>query len=262
MENGIPEINNTILKNEIAAFSKDPNTENSVSLLHCMHQSLVFVPGKIEADGSVTPNGQKNIRFTPTMIKNKNGINYFPVLTSRDEAPIIKGKKIGGLTIPFKTACDMTDKRTDCNAIMINPFSDKFIVPEHMYKNVLRIGAASSPLHEKRIMKGENVMFFGPEQGDSSIKDKAKKAFIEYPCILKAYFTRMIQGGQMSYLFIMETENDFIDYRDMFAELAKKIGTKDLRLPLTFALKNTFVNIEGNEKIKLIYTKNTGDTIR
>ncbi|MBE6632503.1 MAG: enhanced serine sensitivity protein SseB [Ruminococcaceae bacterium] len=249
----IKELNNSILKTEIEAFKADKSRDGLLSLMHCLKCSAVFVPGKVEATDDPENNGRKKLRLTPSVLREKNGEAFMPVLTSRNEAPVIGGRKISGLALPFDSVCKITKGHGECNKIIVNPFTDRLTVSENMIDNLLKMGRKEPSLREVMLKAGEKVSFSSPKEEDTTLEKRACAAFPKFPQIEKAYLTRMTSKGETCYMFILDTKDE--DIKAALPLLAKELSDPSLKFGISLSSVKAFAPFMNNCNIKFIYEK-------
>lgn len=253
-ENGqLKEFDNKILKSEIKAFKEDGSRDGLLSLLHCLKCSAVFVPGKVEPNTETENSGEKKLKFTPSVMREKNGAPFIPILTSRDEAPVIAGRKISGLALPFDSVCKMVADHAECDLLIINPFTDRLRVSKKMTETVMKMGTKVPTARLVKLEAGEKIAFISLTEEDAYLEEKARKYFETVPAVSKVYLTKMTSKDGTCYMFIIDMEEG--EYDTLIPAFAKNLSEPRLKHGLSFASVKAFFPYLENENIKTIYEK-------
>lgn len=131
-----PELHNEKLEEEMKTFAGEQSKEQMLKILQGLSGAIImqpalFPPGtdpmelKKIAEGGVS---NSKIRPRPVILKNKDGNNFYPVFTSKEQIP--DGQKYPALLfLPFME-CVKLAKKSEANlkGIVVNPFTTNLVI--------------------------------------------------------------------------------------------------------------------------------------
>ena len=138
-----------ILVSLIEKYNKEDN-ENSKNnfrgVLRCLRDSTVIVPLNVKlsdediekiknSNGRYFVSISNDINIAADIIESNDGDKYFPVFSQKAQIPIKYGKNFNLLPIEFTTVIELA-KTHDVKGIVVDPFTENFIVPSDIYDAV------------------------------------------------------------------------------------------------------------------------------
>lgn len=123
----------------IKDFLVNKTEENLKTLMSCLRSSDVFISVEVQFSeedrkmfAGMNP-GDKispkdKVKINPGIIRTKEGKVYFPVFTMKEKIPEDRMKNASVMKIPFTECIKMTMAGKDTEAMVVNPFSDNFLL--------------------------------------------------------------------------------------------------------------------------------------
>jgi len=90
-----------------------------------------------KAGDTVTPGGA--IRMQPDMLKNDSGELFFPAFTMKEETPENYRNNFSWITMDFMNCVHSACQNENCAGVVINGFSEPFVVNRALMKLMLEI---------------------------------------------------------------------------------------------------------------------------
>ena len=130
--------NGDVLCALIVRFMKNRNEQNMISLLSCLRDSNVFMPGEVAvsgkgiiADQPIYPAVQ-NVVIKPKMMKAVDGYYYVPLFSREINAKAGKLKNFSLVNLPYLKCVDMLEQLDNCSRFVIDPFLYNFVLTENL----------------------------------------------------------------------------------------------------------------------------------
>lgn len=165
------------------------------------------------------------IRMKPDYLT-KDGKLFFPVFTSKEETPEQYRNNFSWMQLPFLQCAKMTLANADLSAVVINAFTKNLVLNREALQLLLECGVQDRVLEKGTVVQLEPV---GPE-GDS-VK-KAAVRFLRQTAARRAYFAKMTDKGEKSYLFAVDTGN--LEPRAFFEKMHAAVMPARPKLPVDY----------------------------
>ena len=138
------------VKDLIAEFKKTQDKRALFALIVSLMDAMVCVPMTVtlsEADtdqflhakAGDTVQTQSAIRMRPDFLKDGEGNAFFPAFTDREETEEGYRNSFSWITMPFLDCCRNVAPLQDCCGIVINGFSDPFVVDQKLIALILQL---------------------------------------------------------------------------------------------------------------------------
>lgn len=210
----------------INAFRANQNNDTYKAVLEVLFPSSLIIP-MTPVEGSENKE-EKTMRFSPSLVKSPDGELMFPAFSDKSQIPAEHEKKFSPVTMPFGAACGLAAKIPDCDKIIVNPFTNPFVVGKELIENTAKAAA------EQGEKNRQTVEFSTPEPETRAAADKIAGWFKKQPEIKQAYFSKMKQQNKVSYVFIIDcpqTEQKAVFERTIEYFKAEKIALPIALLP-------------------------------
>jgi hypothetical protein len=239
-----PEINNQHITELIDKFYENQNNDSFKNVIDAILPATLLVP-MVPVPGD--ENSDKK-QFRPGLITNQKNEKFFPAFTERSQVPDDYASKFTLVAVPFAACCDLTTKVPECEKLLVNPFTKQFIINANLAGAVVK---ASQQQSQKR--KGM-IEFTTPEPETESLVKTVVKRFEDVPEIQKAYFSKMKNQDQISYVFIIDCPAD--KCQELFPQIIDYIKSEKIEQPVTLMLYEQLKKVADESKhITQVYSK-------
>lgn len=143
-------------------FHSNRNTDTLRGLIAVLMNAQVSVPMTVsmedtdvekflhaKAGDTVTTDGA--IRMKPDMLKNGDGELFFPAFTLTEEAPENYQNAFSWITMDFMNCVHNAYHKESCSGVVINGFSEPFVVTRPMMKLMLELAEGKKKAEDKAV---------------------------------------------------------------------------------------------------------------
>ena len=131
-----------VLKSLIEQFENDRTKQKLISVLHCLRDSFVWIPGTLQmsnADAEKFQNSQvgdtvtpdEDMKFEPDILQNGE-YKFYPVFSSIEEMGEY-GNNFSKVEKHFFEAMSYANAKKETIGIVVNAFSMPFVVPKEWF---------------------------------------------------------------------------------------------------------------------------------
>jgi hypothetical protein len=230
------------IKTLIALHHQSQTKESFLEAVRCLCKSKVWVPMAIQMspeDVARMKNAKKGekvqpkqqVRMRPDLLKTPDGKLFFPVFSSKEEAPADYRKRFSWAQLPFMECGKQMLKFPNVHALIVNAFSKNLIVSEEIMKLVL----SNTP--EVRVLKKGAKINLKPlnENGkDEQLRLRAVEFFQSKREIHKAYLSRVENDGVDRYMFVIDAPG--AQPQRLFSEMHAAMRTVNPELAVDYAM--------------------------
>ena len=93
---------------------------------------------------------EDEMRMKPDILKNESGNFYFPVFSTKDEAPESYSNNFSWMNLPFVQCCNLVKNHADTNEIIINAYSNSLIIKQELIDIVMKDSQSQSNVSNDR----------------------------------------------------------------------------------------------------------------
>lgn len=242
--NAAAQMHNLEIAKLIEKFHDNQNNDTFKVVFDALLPSVLLVPmAPVPNDGKTD-----NMQFRPGIITNQDGEKFFPVFSDKFQIPEDYGKKFSMVALPFAACCDLATKIPECQKMLINPFTKQFII------NANLAGAVAKTARQQQDKRKTIVEFSTPEPETASLVEDVVKWFETVPEIEKAYFSKMKNQNNVSYVFIIDCPEE--KGKELFPQLIEHIKATGTKMPVTLMLYKHLKEAADNSKhINQVYSK-------
>lgn len=226
----IKPVSNPDLKKCIDDLKLGSNSEKQLNFIKSLEKAQLLAPTKFEVELT-----KKNNEVVPSvksdqvhfyLINTNDEKTFFPAFTdlemagqfqltqSADEVPQMVVQTIGQYDRL------LSDSKTKAIGIIINPGVDNMVVPSELVRQLVR----PMPPQEVQVHISEPTVY--PTQLVNEMYDWAKA----HPSIQKVWLKQKLEGARLSFLFILEDQQQdrqlLTDFCYQAAEFAKKVNVE------------------------------------
>lgn len=206
----------------IEAFHKNQNNETYKAVLDALFPASVFVP-MTPVPGSENKD-EKTMKFTPAFVQNRDGEKLFSAFSDKSQITEEYRNKFSSVTMPFGAACSLAAKIPDCEKIIVNPFTKPFVINKELVENVAKA------VEQQRENNKTMVEFSTPEPEIKAVANRVAAWLGEQPEIRSAYFSKMKKQGRISYVFIIDCDEN--QRKAVFERTVEHLKTEKVALPI------------------------------
>lgn len=200
------------------------------------------------------PNGYDSGDVTFSLLRSPDDVGFFPLFTNSDELAKWNGMNDAQtVQLPFDRYADMINARDGFGGIVVNPFSDNFVVEKKIVlewyeqKQLAVNGHASHA-----ITKDTKYEFYVPEPYPLQVSTKLCEAAKKLPEVNRLWLRGVKLDGKDSYLAVVDFSGDRDKVLTVLGENAKDF-LNGMSLHVV-QLQNGFAE-EAVENVLPIYTK-------
>ena len=211
-------------------YNEDNNDTNFLTVLAVLKSRETWVPLMETEYGAV-----------PYILESEDGTQFYPLFSEESQIPAEYAESLSWATLPFESSAKYIMESTEVSNMLLNAFTKSVIISEESVRVLMNENAA-----EYAADGGALELFPVEDDGEAQkIKERAAAFFKERTDVKKAYFAKLKNGVEMSYIFIVEVDGDA---QSMFAALFESIGRADISMPIDYteypALKAQLEKIE------------------
>lgn len=198
--------------NVLLKEAKENHTETAMNMLfeeivmNAHFLSVIFVsePPKTDEDGKVT--FQKNTIMQMPMVSSADGKHFYPVFTDYDELEKWQQmKNPNTMVFAFDDYAAMLEKYEAAEGIVINPFSDNFVLNRKLIahlktqKDLRTKGVSGSTTsRDTRVMLGE------PKEYPTEMVEAMRGQMQKLPEVKRAWLRLMVKENVQSFLVVVD----------------------------------------------------------
>lgn len=231
--------------------SEEENTKMLNDIITELVMNSVFICSakiKKEKDGSM--------QLTFQMIKNNEGVNYFPLFTSSEDLELWKDAK-GSQTVQigFDYFAQLLEVYKNASGIVINPFSDNLRVEKNLVEQWFRQKQIRVQGHARHtITKDTKVEFYAPTPYPFDISDKLAEKAKEIEVVKRVWLRGVKIDGVDGYAAIVEAEGSESELDNALRTLGESCKGM-LKKPIHLVPYSSNFGKDGTKDVVPIYAK-------
>jgi len=209
-------------ENRLTAAAKYYNEDNSdtnfLMVLAVLKNSETWVP-LMETDNGVMP----------YILETEDGVQFYPLFSEESQIPAEYAESLFWAELPFETSAKYVMESTAVKHMLLNAFSCSVVIPEDAVRVLMNENAA------EYAADGAALEIFPAGDSDEArhIEKRALEFFSSREDVKKAYFAKLKNGGEMSYVFVADVEGDA---QSMFKGLFEAVGQADISMPIDYTV--------------------------
>lgn len=200
------------------AYSKDGSDINFVTVLALLKKCNTWVPM------TETENG-----VLPYILETEDGMQFYPAFSEESQVPDEYAQSLLWTQVPFEATAEYVMASTEVSGILLNAFTSSTVIGEDAIRVLMKKNTQEHVVNESDLKL--SLCEDGGEAAE--IKRRAYAFFYDRKDVKKAYFAKLQNGGEMSYIFIVDAAGDT---QSMFADLFATIGKSDISMPIDYTL--------------------------
>ena len=203
------------------AYNEDSNDTNFLTVLAALKKTETWVPLMETEYGAM-----------PYILESENGTQFYPVFSEESQIPPEYAESLSWATLPFESSAKYIMESTEVSNMLLNAFTKSVIIPEESVRVMMNENA------DEYAADGGALELF-PVSDDAeaqSIQERAAAFFAQRADVKKAYFAKLLNGVEMSYVFVADVDGDA---QGMFKELFETIGQADISMPIDYTVYPT-----------------------
>lgn len=198
--------------NVLLKEAKENQTQTAMNMLfeeivmNAHFLTVIFLSEQPKPDESGTAVFQKNTTMQMPMISNTGGKHFYPVFTDHNELAKWKQmEKPNTLILTFDDYTAMLEKHEAAEGIVINPFSDNFVLNRKLMAHLktqkdLRTGGVS----RHKVSKDTKVMLGEPKEYPTEMVEAMCGQMEKMPEVKRAWLRLMVKENVQSFLVVVD----------------------------------------------------------
>ena len=198
-------------------YSEDNSDINFITLLAVLKKTETWVPLMETEYGAL-----------PYILESEDGTQFYPIFSEENQIPKEYAENLSWASLPFESSAKYIMESVEVNNILLNAFTKSVVIPEESVRVLMNENAS------EHAVDGSGLKLFiaeGEEADD--LRNKAREFFGTRNDVKKAYFAKLMNGVEMSYVFVVDIDGNA---QDMFASLFKHFGDTDLTMPVDYTV--------------------------
>lgn len=144
---------------------------------------------------------KSNGKMKPDILKDPNGLLYFPAFTAREETDETYRNRFSWIQLPGKQILSIAKADNSLSGIVINAFSKGFT----MTRAMLDLITGQDKVQEHTIEKGKSVLFLRLDDSCKGLRKAAEDCLSWKHMVKKAFFAKMfVDGKPESYCLVVD----------------------------------------------------------
>lgn len=120
----------------IVKFRENQSQETFQAVLNALFPSnLLLTMTPIEGSENKE---EKTVKATPALVKDQDGNKLLPAFSDKEQIPKEHSEKFQIVSVPFGAVCELTARIPDCDKIIVNPFTNAFVVSKEIVENIAK----------------------------------------------------------------------------------------------------------------------------
>lgn len=196
----------------------DNNDTNFITLLAVLKKTEAWVPMM-----------ETEIGAMPYILESADGTQFYPVFSEENQIPKEYAESLTWAQVSFDASARYIMESTEVSNMLLNAFTKSVVIPEESIRVLMNENAS------EHAVKNDDLKLFAIEADAESeaIREKANAYFSGRNDVKKAYFAKLLNGVEMSYIFVVEAEGDT---QSMFAGLFEAVGETTVSMPIDYTL--------------------------
>lgn len=209
---------NQLLTMAANAYCTDKNDTNFLTVLAVLKKTDTWVPMMETEIGAV-----------PYILESEDGVQFYPIFSEENQIPNEYAESLTWAQVPFAASAKYIMESTEVNNILLNAFTSGVVIPEESVRVLMNEDAS-----ERAVSDDKLKLFSADGEGEAEeIKRKIYAFFSGRRDVKKAYFAKLMNGVEMSYILVVDTDGDS---RKMFSELFETIGNNSYTMPIDYTV--------------------------
>ncbi|MBQ8830504.1 MAG: enhanced serine sensitivity protein SseB C-terminal domain-containing protein [Oscillospiraceae bacterium] len=211
-------------------YNADNNDTNFLTVLAILKKTETWVPLMETEYGAM-----------PYILESEDGTQFYPVFSEESQIHTEYAESLSWATLPFESSARYIMESTEVSNMLLNAFTKSVVIPEESIRVMMNENTS-----EYAADGGSLELFPASDDAEAqNIQAKAAAFFKERTDVKKAYFAKLKNGVEMSYIFVADVDGDA---QSMFKELFDAIGQADISMPIDYTVYPTLK--EQLEKIE------------
>lgn len=101
---------------------------------------------------------EDEMRMKPDILKNEAGNLYFPVFSTKDEAPESYAKNFSWMNMSFVQCCNLVKSHAETDEIIINAYSNSLVIKKELIDIVLKQSQTQNIDSDKKMLVNEKIL--------------------------------------------------------------------------------------------------------
>ena len=212
-----PEVKVNELTAAAELYFEDKSDINFITLLAVLKKTEAWVPLMETEFGAV-----------PYILESEDGVQFYPMFSEESQIPSEYAENLSWATLPFEASAKYLMESTEVSNMLLNAFTKSVIIDEESVRVLMNENT------DEYAADGEALKLFAAEDDEvKMIKAKALDFFKGRTDVKKAFFAKLLNGVEMSYIFIVDVDGDA---QNMFKELFEAVGQADISMPIDYTV--------------------------
>lgn len=209
---------NQLLTQAAKTYCEDKNDTNFLTVLAVLKKAETWVPMMETEIGAV-----------PYILESEDGVQFYPVFSEENQIPTEYAESLTWAQVPFAASAKYIMESTEVSNMLLNAFTSGVVIPEESVRVLM-----NEDVSERAVSDDKLKLFSADGESEAEeIKRKACAFFGGRTDVKKAYFAKLMNGVEMSYILVVDTEGDS---RKMFSELFATIGSDSFTMPIDYTV--------------------------
>lgn len=206
------EDNGKVLEYLIEKHHVERSEASMMSVIHALQESNVWVPMTVklsEEDVQALMNVKKSemvttkngMKMQPAMLKTQDDEWYYPVFTSKEQAPEAYRKGISMVNLSFRQYAMAALNNPNIKGMVVNAFEKSFVLPKDF------LMAMTNTFTEAHKLDKNAQISLIPLQNtfkERLMMEKAEQFFEKNESVKKAYAAKLNTDGSISYVLVVD----------------------------------------------------------
>lgn len=211
------EVNVNDLTKAAELYNEDNSDINFITLLAVLKKTETWVPLMETEYGAL-----------PYILESEDGTQFYPVFSEENQIPKEYAESLSWACLPFESSAKYIMESIEVNNMLLNAFTKSVVIPEESVRVLMNENAS------EHAVDGDGLKLFISEGEESDVlRNKAYEFFKTRDDVKKAYFAKLMNGVEMSYVFVVDVEGNA---QEMFAALFKYLGDTELTMPVDYTV--------------------------
>ena len=211
------EIKENELTKAAELYNEEPSDINFITLLAVLKKSETWVPLMETEYGAL-----------PYILESEDGTQYYPLFSEERQIPKEYAESLDWACLPFEASAKFVMESVEVSNMLLNAFSKSVVIPEESVRVVMKENAA------EHAVDSAGLKLFAAEGAEAeTLKNKAYEFFGGREDVSKAYFAKLLNGAEMSYVFVVDVNGNA---QEMFEALFKSLGDTELSMPVDYTV--------------------------
>lgn len=250
-----------VLEYLIEKHHEERSEASMMSVLHALQESNVWIPMtvKLSEEDAQTLKDAKNsdmvttkngLTMQPAMLKTQEDEWYYPVFTSKEQAPEQYRKGLSMVNLSFRQYAMTALNNPNIKGMVVNAFEKSFVLPKDF---LMAMTHTFTEAH--KLDKNANISLI-PLQNtfkERLMMEKAEQFFEKYESVKKAYAAKLNTDGTISYVLVVDASG--LNPQTFFSALHQEIEPLKMGQRMDYVMYPMFQEQLEHIECEPFYTK-------